>query len=135
MALECRLAKNPALGGIYRGKCAACKADVDSSGRCIVPNVVRIVAEANRCARPVIVRADEPHAVALTVGNSNALRIGHDGNALRLPKPWQASYPPSALDVDHFDGVVAERGDVQPLCGKIERKVIDASFDARKIDR
>ena len=40
----------------------------------------------------------------------------------------------SSLHIDHFDGVVAESGDEQPLTRGIEGQMVNAPFDTRKLD-
>ena len=41
----------------------------------------------------------------------------------------------AAFQIEHFHGVVAEGSNVQSLRGCVDRKMIDSSLDARKIDR
>src|SRR5258708_34764014 len=83
----------------------------------------------------VVARVDELHPFALTVGNSDELPIGDDSDALRLAKPRQALEVTVALEIHHFDRVVPQRRDIEPLRRDVGRKMIDASLDARKLNR
>ena len=74
-------------------------------------------------------------AVALAVGDGDELRIRKDHNALRLAKSRHALDVLTALQIEHFHRVVPECRDVQSLPGSVDRKMIDAAFDATKINR
>ena len=40
----------------------------------------------------------------------------------------------TCLRIEHFNGVVAKRSHVEPLRGRVEGKVIDATFHVRELD-
>jgi hypothetical protein len=39
------------------------------------------------------------------------------------------------VQIEDFDGVIAERADKQSFSGRIKPEVVDASFDTRQWDR
>src|SRR6266545_1515493 len=83
----------------------------------------------------VIARVDELYAFTLAVRDSDELCVRNDHNALRLAKSRHTLDVIAALQVEHFDRVVAESRNVQPLRSQVDSKVIDAPLDAREIDR
>src|SRR5438067_4342821 len=80
-------------------------------------------------------RVEELDTFTLAVGDGDKLAVRNDGNPLRLPEPRQALDVRIGLHVEHFDGVVPQRRDVEPLRGEIDGEMIDAPFDARKVNR
>jgi hypothetical protein len=78
---------------------------------------------------------DKLDTQALPVGDGDERRVRKDRNALRLAKARQALHVSGRLDVEHFDRSVPERCDVQSLRGRVDRKVVDAPLDARKVNR
>src|SRR5438309_4377923 len=135
MTGELRLAEHLAVGGTDRRQGAAAESDEETLGGHIVPDVVRVLSEPNRPRRLVVGSVDELDPLPLAVCDCDELRVGNDGNALRLPKPGQTLGVTAALEVEHFDRVVSECRDVQSLRDGINAEMIDAALDARKIDR
>src|SRR5438105_3205054 len=78
---------------------------------------------------------EELDTFTLAVGDGDKLAVRNDGNPLRLAEPRQALDVRIALHVEHLDGVVPQRRDVEPLRGEIDGEMIDAPFDARKVNR
>ena len=83
----------------------------------------------------IVTRVDELHAVTLAICDGSRLRVGNNGDALRLLESRQALEVPVAFQVEHFHSVVPERCDIQSLRSRVDRQVIDASLDTREIDR
>src|SRR2546425_78124 len=111
------------------------KSDEESLGGHVVPDVVRVVSEANALDRTVVAGVDELHTFTLAVRDGDELRVGKDRDALRLTIARQAFDVSASLDVDHFDGIVPKRRDVQSLRSGVNRQVVEAPLDAGEVNR
>ena len=134
MAGELGFAQHFPVGGADRSESAAAESDEETLRRRLVSHVVRVVSEADALDRMKVTRVERLHTVALTVGDSDKFRVGYDGDPLRLAKADQAFEVSAALEIENLRGIVAECCDEQSLRARIERQMIDAAFDSRKID-
>ena len=72
-------------------------------------------------------RVEELNSAGPAVGHDDGVRVRQHKNALRLVKTSNASDVFAGLEIDHLDGIVAERGHHQTLMRGINREMIDAA--------
>src|SRR6266850_1071854 len=121
-------------GGADRGEGAAAKSDEDAFGGRLVSDIVSIIAKANGLDEMKIAHVEGLQAFALPVGDRDKFRVRHDGDPLGLAKAGEAFDVSTALEIENLHGVVPECRDEQALRARVERQMIDAAFDSRKID-
>src|SRR6476659_6999242 len=114
-------------------KRAVSKADVYALRAGVVSDVIGIVTKSNRLRHPVVI-TDKLDAFPPAVRHCNQLRIGYHRNPLRLAKSRHAPQMHCSLDVNDLDRVVAQSRDEQTLTDRVERQMVDSSFDSRKFD-
>src|SRR5262245_52534832 len=134
MAGELRLAEDFRARWIDGREGAAPESDVESFGAGVVAHVVGVVSELDGRHRPKIVGIQQLNALALAVRHRDEPCVGRNRDALRFVKAGQTLEMSIPFDVEHFDGVVAKRGDKEPPRRCVERQVIDAALDARQLN-
>src|SRR6266853_1015233 len=114
---------------------AAAVSHVDSIRLCVVPDVVGVTGESQ--SSQVLKRHPVEHvarAVA-AVGNEEACGSVRETETLWLAEPTKTPFPPSRPKVDNFNRPVSECGDEEPLSLRIDRHMVDATFDPGERDR
>src|SRR6267378_4302115 len=134
MTGELGFAQHFPIGRADRREGAAAKSDEETLGGRLVSDIVSIVSKADSPDRMKVARVERLHTFALTIGDRDKFRVRHDGDPLRLAKAGQAFDVSTALEIENLHGIVAECRDEQSLCGGVERQMINAAFDSRKID-
>src|SRR2546423_14073143 len=109
MSVQLRPAEHLPIGRADRRQGAAAEADEDTVRGRVVPDVVGIVAEANRPGWMEFRAVDELDAFALAIGDGNGLGVRNDGDPLWFSKPWQAFEVSVVFQFDHCVGVVSQR--------------------------
>ena len=125
---------HPRCYGINRCEGAAAESDVHTLCRRIVSDVVRVIAQANHGTGTVIAGVDELQAISLTIRHSDGPDVSDDPDTLRLAKSRQALQVRFSRGIDHFDSVIPQRRDVEPVRRRVEGEVIDPPFDTGQFD-
>ena len=124
-----------AIGGVDDSDSAAAKPDVNLFRGFIVTHIVSIIFEIEftdlleRFA--VIDFAD----TSIVICNEDAVQLRDVGDSLRRAKVGNRMDSFALEQVEHLDGVVAERTNEQSFAGGIKREMVYSSFDSRQRDR
>ena len=72
---------------------------------------------------------------AFVIGNKQTIQFGGISDSLRCAKTDDRMDSLALTQIEHFDGVIAERTNKQSFTGRIEREMVDPSFDTRQWER
>ena len=101
--------------------------DMDTLCRGVVTDVVGVAANLDRPTGRKRLRVDELKRPGVSVCHSDRAGFRHERDALRFVKTAQGSQVCVVCGIQHFDRVVAERRDEQPLPRRVESQMIDSA--------
>src|SRR6476620_1245556 len=123
------------IGGINNGNASAPKSDIDFLTRFIITNIVGVIFKTqfpNHLERFSIVYLAN---TAFVIGNKQTIQFRGISDSLRCGETGDRVDSLAFTQIEHFDGVIAKRTNKQPFAVRIEREMVDPSFDTRQWER
>ena len=127
----CHLLAGNGVDGIQ----ASYSSHIDTCRRCVVAHVVGIATDVDGPARHQGLCVHQLQRSRIAIGNGDSAEIADECDALRFVEPGQGAEMNRLGGVEHFDRVVAECRDEQPLRRRIEGEMVNPPLYAGQSHR
>src|SRR6266702_356298 len=118
--------------GIERAQRALSVSDVHLPCAGVIADVVGIIKPLDALDARERSPVQDIDAVGAAVRDIDATELGQIENPLRFAESFYASFPPTRLQVDDFQRVVAKGSDEKPLLLQVDPEVVDAPLHGRQ---